>query len=287
MKEEKRWIVYVHTNKVNGKKYVGITCRSLRVRCGVNGKRYSSCPLFWNAICKYGWENFEHDVLYCNLTKDAACAMEISLIASLKLNDTRYGYNILKGGSANIGESLSRKIYQYSLNGELVCTYASVIAASIFLCGNSNRVSRLSDCANGKNYTAYGYVWSYKPLFAQEIIDKISKRDASVCVGRIKAGKKRGNKYGWDKIYQYSLDGILVCIHDSAQMASVVANIDVSSIYNCARFHTVRNCRIRLTAGGYVWSYCELSKNYLQEILNKIRNTKGIVINANQKHSVA
>ena len=32
-------------------------------RWGCEGRGYSGSPHFWNAISKYGWDNFEHEIL--------------------------------------------------------------------------------------------------------------------------------------------------------------------------------------------------------------------------------
>lgn len=95
----KRWIVYVYTNKTNGKKYVGQTCRSLEIRSGTKGQGYKQCSHFWNAICKYGWDNFEHEILFENLTHEKANKLEKLLIQILRTQNPEYGYNIQNGGN--------------------------------------------------------------------------------------------------------------------------------------------------------------------------------------------
>ena len=64
------FIVYCHTNIINGKQYIGLTSMSLEDRCGTNGSRYRNCDAFWNAIQKYGWENFSHKILAYDLTEE-------------------------------------------------------------------------------------------------------------------------------------------------------------------------------------------------------------------------
>ena len=73
-----KWTVYVHINKINGKKYVGITSRKLSYRWN-SGKGYKGQPKFYNAICKYGWDNFDHEIISSNLTENEAKSFEILL----------------------------------------------------------------------------------------------------------------------------------------------------------------------------------------------------------------
>lgn len=92
------YTVYSHTNKTNGKQYFGITCQKPERRWGYNGNNYEECPHFWRAIQKYGWNNFEHNILYTNLTHQEACDMEISLISEHQTTNPDFGYNVSKGG---------------------------------------------------------------------------------------------------------------------------------------------------------------------------------------------
>ena len=48
------YYVYLHNNKINNKKYVGITKQKPENRWGLNGYNYRSSPYFYSAIQKYG-----------------------------------------------------------------------------------------------------------------------------------------------------------------------------------------------------------------------------------------
>lgn len=91
----KIYIVYVHKNKVNGKCYVGITSNSPEVRWQ-NGNGYKTQPKFYNAIKKYGWDGFYHQIMATRLTEEKAKQMEQRLI---KYYDSfNNGYNATLGG---------------------------------------------------------------------------------------------------------------------------------------------------------------------------------------------
>jgi group I intron endonuclease len=99
--------VYVHINKINGKIYVGRTSQNPESRYGANGigylrqDKYSDKylqPLFANAINKYGWENFDHEVIASNLTEEESRNFEKLLINLLHTNQKEFGYNMTDGG---------------------------------------------------------------------------------------------------------------------------------------------------------------------------------------------
>lgn len=91
------YVVYVHRNKVNGKRYVGITNNTSKRWYG-KGKKYENCPHFWAAIQKYGWDGFTHEIILSGLTLDEANVAERYYIAKFKTCDKSNGYNIQPGG---------------------------------------------------------------------------------------------------------------------------------------------------------------------------------------------
>lgn len=92
------YLVYCHTNKVNGKKYFGITSSSIEKRAGSRGCMYKSSPYFYSAIKKYGWDNFDHEVVKDGLTVEDASELERKLIADNNTMDKQFGYNCHIGG---------------------------------------------------------------------------------------------------------------------------------------------------------------------------------------------
>lgn len=89
--------VYMHVNRANGKKYIGITADNPLNRWQ-KGLGYKNNKHFNDAINKYGWNNFDHIILYSDLGKIEACEIEQHLIAEYKTQDKRHGYNIASGG---------------------------------------------------------------------------------------------------------------------------------------------------------------------------------------------
>lgn len=84
----------------NGKVYVGITCQSPQSRWGVGGDGYAKHPHFWNAIRRYGWDSFKHEIVLSGLSKQEACDKEREHIKKYRSNNPQYGYNLTTGGDA-------------------------------------------------------------------------------------------------------------------------------------------------------------------------------------------
>ena len=92
--------VYVHTNLVTNKKYVGITRLPLQERFN-NGKGYFSNKKFYKDIKKYGWnEGFSHEVIKDNLDYITARRLENELIKKYDLVNS--GYNNIESNIRDI-----------------------------------------------------------------------------------------------------------------------------------------------------------------------------------------
>lgn len=163
------YTVYCHINKVNGKTYVEITSSVPELRWK-NGEGYKNCRKFYNAILKYGWNNFYHIILRDKLSLPEAEKLEKQLITDSK----EFSYNIAPGGKVNKGFhwteqskrklSLSKKskpskieiteeyinklrtryskhkVYQFSLTGELINIFQSAQEAGRILGINSSEI---------------------------------------------------------------------------------------------------------------------------------------------------
>lgn len=90
--------VYIHTNKINGKRYIGVT-RSKPEKRWANGEGYKNQPHFYSAIQKYGWDNFDHFILEVD-SEELMFQLEKQYIAYYKTTDRRYGYNKSLGGES-------------------------------------------------------------------------------------------------------------------------------------------------------------------------------------------
>lgn len=108
----KRFCVYKHTNKINNKVYIGITSRKPEIRWGSGGKNYiTDNSHFGRAIKKYGWDNFEHKILYEDLSEEDACEKEKQLIEEYKSYNNEYGYNRTLGGDKVVKYTEESKQY--------------------------------------------------------------------------------------------------------------------------------------------------------------------------------
>lgn len=87
------YTIYIHKNKINNKVYIGQTKQNPQKRWD-NGRGYETSSRFYNAILKYGWDNFEHLILYTGLSEKEAEEKEKELIAKYNSTNEKFGYNI-------------------------------------------------------------------------------------------------------------------------------------------------------------------------------------------------
>ena len=153
---KRNYCVYIHTNKINGKKYVGITCQTPSERWR-GGKGYKNSVKFYKAINKYGWENFYHEIIMDNLTQDEARAAEISLIKTL--DTIQNGYNISKGGD-KIPEPHNRPVCQIDYEtGKVIAEFESITQAS--KATGTPRIC-IGKVVRKQQTLAGGFAWCYK-----------------------------------------------------------------------------------------------------------------------------
>lgn len=105
-------IIYLVTNLINGKQYVGQTVQDLKKRW--QGHQHgSSCRVLSQAINKYGKDNFKIEVLDKAKTIDDLNTLEIKYINKLNTISPN-GYNLQTGGGSYIPHEQTKKLTRAS-----------------------------------------------------------------------------------------------------------------------------------------------------------------------------
>lgn len=260
----------MHRNKINGKVYIGMTSMALNKRWE-NGRGYRSCRLFNRAIEKYGWDNFDHLILFDELTFEEACYVEAVLISKYEATDKRKGYNIASGGNSfkhsdetkqilrdlHIGKPMPDEVKQkirLSNSGENAYWYGKTRSSE-----TRKKISRsktgqtvpseirekISDSLKADGCYWYGKHLSeeHKAKISEKNSGKVMSDDAKSKIS--KAMLKRGGK----AIDQFSLDGQFLRSWKSISQAAKSVNGDYSHLAKC--------CKKNKPVYGYIWRYSE------------------------------
>ena len=226
---KKEYCVYVHINKVNQKRYVGITSQKPEKRWN-NGENYQCNKYFTRAIKKYGWDNFDHEIIMEGLSKEDACNWEVALIAQWKTTDRSRGYNICQGGDG-CSEINMRPVNQYSLDGKFIKHWNSIKEADKAL-NNGKRSAIDAVCNNNRGgvKSALGYLWKYSN-------DK--KKIEPYKTNRIKS------------VIQCKKDGTIIREWSRIIDAAHELKIDAAAITKACK----SNYQYSKTADGFIWRY--------------------------------
>lgn len=259
--------IYKHTNKENGKVYVGITSKPVEQRWA-NGHGYKNNLVFYKDILEYGWNNFTHEIICTCDTYEEALQLEEHYIkeninncynvAKATSTVSMHSKPITKSCTVSFTKNTAQKSYhlhiskvnipivekpknrrscpvsQYSMDGVLLNVFPSAKIASNKT--GINHGSIISCCKGGRSTGqaqkgAGGYIWRYN-------IDSLNKfPDIHVA-----------NK----KVYQFDKNHDLICTYDSAIQAALKNNIPYSRmIYICSGRASSH------FAFGYYWEYEE------------------------------
>lgn len=117
-----RGIIYKYTCKTTGKVYIGQTINESKRKSAHKRMQTDWHSHFYNAIARYGYEDFEYKILYEVISeipyyiKQVLDLMETYYIKVYQSTNPQFGYNIAAGGGGTIGVHLSeehkRKISQ-------------------------------------------------------------------------------------------------------------------------------------------------------------------------------
>lgn len=171
------YTLYVITNRINNKKYVGVTNRSASIR--FNEHMTHDTGLLYKARKKYGRNNFKIEIIKENIPFEQISSLEKEYI--LKYNSLiPYGYNLSTGGIENkniskegkerlkeintgLGNPMSKgRIAQIDpLTDEVIEVYDGIRDAARKLFNDSEKKANIAICLKGKTKKAYGYKWRY------------------------------------------------------------------------------------------------------------------------------
>lgn len=202
---EMTYFVYCFTNKINSKKYVGITSNMER-RFKQHKSARNRCPVFSNAIKKYGFENFEFKILNENLSSKDAKLIEKQLIKDFNTLVPN-GYNRTEGGDTSVKHSVE----------------------SIEKIKEANRLYRLNnpDPRKGKLHSE-----ETKKLLSELALKRINrprgvdhwnygKKAKESTKEKIKAANTLGNNPFAKKVIDLNTNVIYSCINEAKQVYGV------------------------------------------------------------------
>ena len=265
MSNNNRYYVYKHTSP-SGKVYIGITRQRATKRWQAGGG-YSYNTHFINAIKKYGWENFAHEIIFSGLTEREAKEKEIELIAQYDSTNRDKGYNISPGGNV-ISDETQTKIQKtrkkHGVNEKerkrMLSVWSDPQKRKIIVARMQNKPRTDEQKAHYRASSAR----RGKPL-PDETKEKLSD------IAKTRTGEKSPRA---KRVYQLSpVDGAIVNIYPTARQAAIeIGTKSISAISNLCRGEGNK----KQFTHGYYWCYEEDFETFQNKIeLNPIITDTG------------
>ena len=294
-------IIYKITNLVNGKIYIGKTTQSIEKRfkehC-IEASRYQKCldnkidfgyeSNLYPAMIKYGYDNFNIEIVESFSTEINLNDKEIYYIEKFQSQNPEIGYNISRGGlggplfkghhhkqdtKLKLGSmQKGKKWYNNGIVEIMVFKDSTVPEGFIkgrlegkgFKKGKDNPSYGKPGYNKGKHMTAdtknklsqtkklrnkdKNLVW-----FNNGITEHEFDLNKDIIPDGFTKGRILKKTKAWRAVEMYTLDNTLIATFDSLSQAEKATNISVGSILACCSGRTKK-------AGKYIWRYKEDTK---------------------------
>ena len=278
--------IYKITNDINDKSYIGLTTTTVEQRWSKHIRNYKTVDYtLYKAMRKYGIEHFSiQTVEQC----DNDCLNECEKYY-INLYDTySNGYNDTRGGEGNtlydrkeiyslwddgysvgciakqIGsvrssiysvlldydkyspeeslrrrnESLNKRVCQFNINGELLQTFNSIKEADLAVKASRGAIGSCCNRLIGHR-TVKGYVWLWED----------DKDDINEVICNLKQSRRSIPQM--QKVIQYTLDGDIVAVYNTAKEAAMAFGKKKDShIGDCCKGR-------RKSIFGYIWKFAD------------------------------
>jgi hypothetical protein len=221
--------LYCVRNKINSKRYIGITKSTIEHRrdqhiheAFVKKKKF----LFYNALRKYGKENFEFEWIknYTGLiTYNELKEIEKDTIFKYKTYvgfENNQGYNLTLGGEGRSNEKFINIVQCDKNTTNIINTFRSTVEAK-----DITGINNILKCLNKTRKSAGGFMWFYEnevPIrYKRERDRTVEQRDKNT---------------------------LLIATFNTIKKASDITNVNKDSIRKVC-------LNKGITAGGFIWNY--------------------------------
>ena len=254
---------------------MGQTCQWPPEKRWKGGSGYANSTYFSRAIKKYGWDNFEHQIIKRGLTLEEADNLEKSLIELFNTVNP-HGYNAKDGGSNGRPSEETRKKMSESQMGKPVseATKRKLSKRNTGRHHTEETKRKISESTKNKivsdetreklriaNTGKHHSEESRKKMSESQKI-RMSSEEERKRLGELRKGKGTGKRpEEWannikksvtatcgKRVAQYTKDGELIKIWDCMMDAERILGIGASHISSCCKGK-------RKSAGGFVWKY--------------------------------
>ena len=218
------YLIYKHVSPSNNV-YIGITSQKPEKRWH-GGANYRGQPYFYNAIKKYGWENFRHEIIRTGLTEEEAKIAERKLIKHYNSMNRSFGYNLSSGG--DISPMKSERVRAKSSESHKGKTMLPQTRKALL----DSRVGiSLQDEHRAKISASISELWKDPEYRARNV-----------------------SSHAVRSVDKYNKDGVFLSHYNSLKEAGEETGVDFRNIQACCKGR-------KKSAGGFIWRYSNPQAN--------------------------